>query len=65
MADVLWERALAHLEILDIPFEVVDDLERAHGALMEIAVEYGAALGPGRDPLLETPYTGGEDTSRS
>ena len=56
VADALWERAMAHLEALHIPFALLDDLERAHSALMYTAVQYGTELGPGVDPLLESPY---------
>jgi len=56
VADALWERAMAHLEALHVPFALLDDLESAHSALMYTAVQYGTELGPGVDPLLESPY---------
>jgi hypothetical protein len=56
VADALWERAMARLDALHIPFAILDDLETAHSALMYTAVEYGTELGPGVDPLLESPY---------
>ncbi len=49
---------MAHLEALHIPFAFLDDLESAHSALMYTAVQYGTELGPGVDPLLESPYCG-------